>query len=164
VRTNPYEGGSDHVPFLRAGRPGLLLWHFTDQFYHTDGDRLEMVSADTLRNVGVCALTSAMVLTTADGATARAVIAEVEAAALRRLQTEYELSRAAVASGDDRDEQALILSTWTSWYVDAIGTTSDIEVGGSSEETLATIAAAQATVSAAGEQYLQRLRAGGGPR
>ncbi|MGD8816439.1 MAG: M28 family peptidase [Acidobacteriota bacterium] len=164
VRTNPYEGGSDHVPFLRAGRPGLLLWHFTDQFYHTDGDRLEMVSADTLRNVGVCALTSAMVLTTADGATARAVIAEVEAAALRRLQTEYELSRAAVASGDDRDEQALILSTWTSWYVDAVGTTSDIEVGGSSEETLATIAAAQATVSAAGEQYLQRLRAGGGPR
>jgi hypothetical protein len=41
VQTNPYEGGSDHVPFLRAGKPGLLLWHFTDVFYHTDGDRPE---------------------------------------------------------------------------------------------------------------------------
>jgi len=40
VRTNPFEGGSDHVPFLRAGLPGLLLWHFTDVFYHTDGDRV----------------------------------------------------------------------------------------------------------------------------
>jgi len=159
VRTNPYEGGSDHVPFLRAGRPGLLLWHFTDQFYHTDRDRLEMVSATTLGNVGVCALTSAMVLTTADGATARAVVAELQAAAMRRLQTEYELSRAAVASGDDRDEQMQILSTWTSWYVDAIATTHDIEVGGASEETLAAIEAAATTVSAAGEQYLQRLRA-----
>ena len=45
VKTNPYEGGSDHIPFLEAGKPGLLFWHFTDQFYHTDGDRIENVSA-----------------------------------------------------------------------------------------------------------------------
>ena len=66
VKTNPYEGGSDHVPFLRADIPGLLFWHFTDQFYHTDGDRLEMVSAETLENASVCAAVSAMALTTAD--------------------------------------------------------------------------------------------------
>ena len=60
--TNPYEGGSDHVPFLRADIPGILLWHFTDQFYHTDGDRIEMVSASTLENVGVCAAVSGMAL------------------------------------------------------------------------------------------------------
>ncbi|MGW8268280.1 MAG: M28 family peptidase, partial [Longimicrobiales bacterium] len=41
VGTNPYEGGSDHVPFLQAGTAGVLFWHFTDQFYHTDGDRME---------------------------------------------------------------------------------------------------------------------------
>ena len=52
VRTNPYEGGSDHVPFLRAGLLRLLLRHFTDVFYHTDGDRVENVSARTLENVG----------------------------------------------------------------------------------------------------------------
>ncbi|MDP5062771.1 MAG: M28 family peptidase, partial [Maribacter sp.] len=39
VETNPFEGGSDHTPFLEADIPGLLLWHFTDQFYHTDNDR-----------------------------------------------------------------------------------------------------------------------------
>jgi hypothetical protein len=44
VGTNPYEGGSDHVPFLDAGKPAVLLWHFTDEFYHTDGDRLDKVS------------------------------------------------------------------------------------------------------------------------
>jgi hypothetical protein len=33
VRTNPFEGGSDHVPFLDAKKPGLLFWHFTDVFY-----------------------------------------------------------------------------------------------------------------------------------
>ena len=63
VRTNPFEGGSDHTPFIDARKPGLLLWHFTDQFYHTDGDRIDMVSADELRNVGMSALVSAVVLT-----------------------------------------------------------------------------------------------------
>jgi hypothetical protein len=51
VRTNPFEGGSDHTPFLSAGKPGLLLWHFTDVFYHTDNDRLDKVSPRTLENV-----------------------------------------------------------------------------------------------------------------
>lgn len=67
VKTNPFEGGSDHTPFLRAKKPGLLFWHFTDQFYHTDGDRIDMVSAAELRNVGMSALVSALVLTNADG-------------------------------------------------------------------------------------------------
>ncbi|MFP5379768.1 MAG: M28 family peptidase, partial [Vicinamibacteria bacterium] len=35
VRTNPYEGGSDHTVFLRAGVPALLNWHFTDRYYHS---------------------------------------------------------------------------------------------------------------------------------
>ena len=51
VNTNPFEGGSDHIPFLRANIPGLLLWHFTDQFYHTDNDRIDKVSQETLKNV-----------------------------------------------------------------------------------------------------------------
>ena len=32
VNTNPFEGGSDHVPFLRKDIPSVLFWHFTDQF------------------------------------------------------------------------------------------------------------------------------------
>ena len=99
VETNPYEGGSDHVPFLRADAPGLLLWHFTDQFYHTDGDRLEMVSATTLENVSVCAATSAMALTTADAETALFLIGELETAALERLGKEAVLSQCSHVRG-----------------------------------------------------------------
>ena len=39
VRTNPYEGGSDHTVFGEAGVPALLDWHFTDRYYHTNLDR-----------------------------------------------------------------------------------------------------------------------------
>jgi hypothetical protein len=147
------------VPFLRAGKPGLLLWHFTDQFYHTDQDRLDKVSAATLENVGVCALASAMTLTTADGEVARLVVQEVEEAALRRLATEHELSSAAVEAGDGVEEQALIIRTWTDWYVAALSSARDIEVGGSSPQTIAAVEAAMERVAAAGERYARALDA-----
>ena len=149
VRTNPFEGGSDHTPFLRANKPGLLFWHFTDQFYHTDGDRIGMVSANELRNVGMSALVSALVLTGADGAAARSVVAEVERAAIARLETEAALSRTALASGSPLATELDILDTWARWYMDALGTAADIEVGGASPETTAAIAAASGRVEAA---------------
>jgi len=158
VKTNPYEGGSDHVPFLRAGIPGLLLWHFTDMFYHTDGDRLDKVSPQTMANVGVSTTVSAMTLVTADGEMARRVIREVEAAALARLASEYELSRAAIAAGEDMASQILIVQSWLDWYQSALRTTHDIEVGGASPETLAAIEGAIGRVAETGEGYLDALR------
>jgi hypothetical protein len=157
VGTNPYEGGSDHVPFLRAGIPGLLLWHFTDQFYHTDGDRIDKVSARSLANVGVSSTVSVMALTTADGEMARFIVDEVETAAVDRLTAEFELSRVAIAAGGDRAEQTLILTTWMEWYLEALRATSDIEVGGSSPETLAAIDYAIAAVTDIGKDYLDAL-------
>jgi aminopeptidase YwaD len=151
VKTNPYEGGSDHVPFLRAGKPGVLLWHFTDVFYHTDRDRLEMVSAETLKNVGVCAAVSAMTLASADGATARFVIEELERSAVARLETEAALSREAVGSGEAVEEQRTILRTWTEWYESAIGAAEDIEVGGASSETAAALQGAVGRVRQLGD-------------
>ncbi|MFN9308549.1 M28 family peptidase, partial [Gemmatimonas sp.] len=62
VKANPFEGGSDHTPFLNAKIPAVLLWHFTDVFYHTDLDRIENVSATTLGHVGACALTTGLLL------------------------------------------------------------------------------------------------------
>ena len=158
VRTNPFEGGSDHVPFLRAGVPGLLLWHFTDVFYHTDGDRVGNVSARTLENVGVCAAVSAMTLTTADGDVARFLVGEVERAALERLAVERALSVAAVAAGGDEAEQGVILDAWTAWYDGALTTMTDIEVGGSSEATLQRIEAARAAVAEAGRAAVAAVR------
>lgn len=143
VKTNPFEGGSDHVPFLRSKIPGLLLWHFTDQFYHTDRDRIEMVSANELKNVGVTALVSALGLTTADGEMAQSFIHEVQQAAEKRLRTEYELSVLAINSGESPAVEEDILSTWHSWYEAALTSTTDIEVGGPSDETLTAIEVAK---------------------
>ena len=143
VRTNPFEGGSDHTPFLRARKPGLLLWHFTDEFYHTDGDRLDKVSARTLANVGTAALVSALTLASADGPTTRAIVAEVEAAAMARLGTEATLSRASVRGGATAwPHEEHILRAWGSYYEGALAAASEIEVGGASPETTAAIQAA----------------------
>jgi hypothetical protein len=157
VKTNPFEGGSDHVPFLDAKKPGLLFWHFTDVYYHTDGDRLPNVAPRELANVGVSALVSALTLTTADGSTARALVKEVETAAIARLDAEAALSRAAVSAGGDRGTERQIIETWTDWYRRAIRTMSEIEVGGSSRETEQAIAAAESAVERTGRQIGVRV-------
>ena len=158
VRTNPYEGGSDHVPFLDAKKPGLLFWHFTDVYYHTDNDRLPNVSPKELANVGVSALVSALTLASADGATARALVAELERAAVARLDAEAALSRAAVSGGGDRAKEKLILDTWTDWYRGAVRSTAEIEVGGPSTETRKAIDAAEKTVQRVGGERAARFR------
>lgn len=156
VATNPFEGGSDHVPFLRAGIPSVLLWHFTDQFYHTDRDRLEMVSAEELENVGVTALVTALRLVTADGASTRAIAAEVRDAALARLEGEAALSAAEIAAGAEPEGQEAILAAWIDWYDGALSTVAAVEIGGPSTETLAAIGEARDRLRA----YAETVRAG----
>lgn len=158
VNANPFEGGSDHEPFLAAKKPGLLLWHFTDQFYHTDNDRLDKVSAETMTNVGVCAATVAGVLAAPDSGTAQAIIDETERAALDRLAAEFELSRAELAKGGKLDHEVLILTTWTEWYTNAIRAARDIDIGGPTPATTAAIDRAAQAVSAAGMNYIARLK------
>ncbi len=150
VRANPFEGGSDHTPFLQYHKPGALFWHFTDVYYHTDGDRLDKVSIPELTNVGNAALVSVLTLTSANGETARELVAETERAALARLTTEQALSRAAIAAGGDVAHEQDILNTWTDYYVKALHTMTDIEVGGSSPATIAAIDAAAARVQRTG--------------
>jgi aminopeptidase YwaD len=158
VRTNPFEGGSDHVPFLDAHKPGVLFWHFTDVYYHTDNDRLPNVSPRELANVGASALVSALTLASANGATARELVAEVERAAIARLDAETALSRQMLANGGDRARETMILDTWTDWYRRAVRTMSEIEVGGSSRDTERAIAAADAAIAKAGKERVAKLR------
>jgi hypothetical protein len=162
VGTNPYEGGSDHVPFLRAGIPGVLFWHFTDQFYHTDGDRIEMVSAQTLENVSVCATVSAMALSAADATMAGFVAEEVGIAARGRLEREAALSRSSLADGGDPEEERLILQSWTDWYLAAVETIRDMEPGGVSVETEQALERARTSISEAGQAALESLMGAGG--
>ena len=157
VKANPFEGGSDHTPFLQFKKPGALFWHFTDQFYHTDGDRIDKVSKSELVNVGTTALVSVLTLASADGPTARALVGEQERMAVARLETETKLSRAAIAAGGDRAKEEDILRTWTDYYVAAIKTMRDIEVGGSSAQTNAAIDASAVRVKKAGDDRLASL-------
>jgi len=146
VRTNPYEGGSDHVPFLRAGKPGLLLWHFTDAFYHTDGDRIDKVSAATMANVGVATTVIALALASADETLARRVIEETTRAAIERLETETRLSRAEIAAGADAESQWAIVDAWREWYEDTLATTMDLVPAAPSAALTEAIDAARARV------------------
>jgi aminopeptidase YwaD len=157
VRTNPFEGGSDHTPYIDFHKPGLLFWHFTDVFYHTDGDRLENVSPDEMKNVGVAALASALTLTSADGATARDLVAELERDARSRLDREFTLSQQAVRGGSAPAAERSILAAWKQWYVGALGTMRDIEVGGSSPATLAAIDGAAGRVAEFADALIARL-------
>lgn len=127
VETNPFEGGSDHTPFLKADIPGLLLWHFTDQFYHTDNDRIDKVSQETLKNVGTGALVSAFKLLNADKSFSPQLINMTMAAAKTRLNDEFILSYQAIKDGADGKEQLNILNTWHKWYADTLETIKDVE-------------------------------------
>jgi len=159
VGMNPFEGGSDHVPFLDAGIPALLLWHFTDRYYHTDLDRIDKVSAAEMKNVGVTALTTALTLASADAATALQMIDEVREAASARLRTETALSLAAIRDGGDAAAENVILQAWADWYDGALLSTGDIEVGGPSAAVRQQIATARAAVTRLRDHNLERLSA-----
>ena len=126
VSTNPFEGGSDHVPFLRNNIPSVLFWHFTDQFYHTDNDRIDKVSKTTLKNVGVTSLIAAYTLLNADKNTAKTIIANLEKAAVHRLNEELKQSKIAINNGDSLKTQIEIINTWKDWYKNSFTTTLDM--------------------------------------
>lgn len=126
VETNPFEGGSDHTPFLDANLPGILLWHFTDQFYHTDNDRIDKVSQETMKNVGTAALVSAYTLLNSDEITASQIIEKVMIVAKTRLSTELELSQKAISKGASKESQIEILNAWNDWYIKTLETTKDM--------------------------------------
>ena len=126
VATNPFEGGSDHVPFLRANIPSVLFWHFTDQFYHTDNDRIDKVSKTTLKNVGTTALISAYTLLNADENTAKSILSDIEKAAVSRLNEELKQSKIALNKGGALATQIEIIEAWKNWYKQSFTTTFDL--------------------------------------
>jgi aminopeptidase YwaD len=135
VRTNPYEGGSDHTAFGDAGIPSLLNWHFTDRYYHTNLDRPDKTSAAEMVNVGVAVATSAWFLASADEADALATVDIIAAAARSRL--DLEATQSATPE---------ILAAWHKWYREALETVRRLSVDGPSSKVDAAVAAAQGTL------------------
>ena len=153
VKSNPFEGGSDHTPFLDAKIPAVLLWHFTDQFYHTDLDRIEMVSSATLANVGSCALTTGLLLATGSREITTAALDELALTAENAIRTQAVLSDSARRAGSDPGTERLILETWRDYYLAALTRVPDIDVTGSN--MAARLGDARARVRRASQRALQ---------
>ena len=126
VKSNPFEGGSDHTPFLDAKIPAVLLWHFTDQFYHTDRDRIEMVSSETLAHVGSCALSTGLSLAIGSTAIVRQALDEVTTVAERAIRAQLALSDSALGSGSDIARERTVIEAWRDYYVTALTRVGDI--------------------------------------
>lgn len=157
VNANPFEGGSDHTPFLEAKIPGLLMWHFTDVYYHTDGDRLSMVSAEEMRHVGVAALVTAYLLTNANEQTAIDLISDIEGSAMHRFQIEFDLSEALIRQGGDKAKEDHIQEVWRDWYINGIATATNIPVEGAGKKTRKAIANAQKEISDKANDNINKL-------
>lgn len=152
VKSNPFEGGSDHTPFLNAQIPAVLLWHFTDQYYHTDRDRLDMVSAATLGNVGNCALSIGLLLTSGSREITKAALTELAGVAVRELRTQGALSAKAIQGGSTPAAERTILEAWRDYYLAAIAKVPEISVDGG--DWSADVSAAQEQVRRAAVQVL----------
>lgn len=109
VRTNPYEGGSDHTVFTRAGVPALLNWHFTDRYYHTNLDTVDKMSADEMQHVAITVGTTALFLASANDTDLEAMRRLMAAAREARLTTEQQ-----------NDATPEILQAWRKWYDEAL--------------------------------------------
>ena len=109
VRTNPYEGGSDHTVFTRAGVPALLNWHFTDRYYHTNLDTADKMSAATMQHVAITVATTALFLASADGGDVEPMQRLMLAARDARLATEQK-----------NNATPEILEAWRKWYGEAL--------------------------------------------
>ncbi len=132
VRSNPFEGGSDHVPFLRADIPGLLLWHFTDQYYHTDGDRIDKVSSKTLENVGTGALVTTMFLANSNTDAAMQTLDITFQAASNRLEKEFSNSEKILIAGGDLQHEIDVLTMWINYYKNVFDTIGEMAIEGQS--------------------------------
>ena len=109
VRTNPYEGGSDHTVFTRAGVPALLNWHFTDRYYHTNLDTVDKMSAVEMQHVAIAVATTAMFLAAADRTDVEAMRVLMMAARAARMTTEQK-----------NNATPEILAAWHKWYDEAL--------------------------------------------
>jgi len=158
VNYNPFEGGSDHTPFLQNKIPGLLMWHFTDVFYHTDNDRIDKVSSTEMKNVGISGLTAAYTLISADENTAIATVSQIKADALIRLKTEFELSKKAIAEGKSADDEKHIIEVWCKWYADALATIKKMPVKAETTRVGSSIKFATNEIEKQTKAYLEELR------
>ena len=116
VRSNPYEGGSDHTQFGSAGIPSVLDWHFTDRFYHTNQDTAEKTSPEEMRNVGTAVATTAWLMATA---------ASSDVVSVGELVKKVGAARVAIEEreGATLEDNVALVAAWRKWYDEAAKST-----------------------------------------
>jgi hypothetical protein len=119
VKTNPYEGGSDHTAFGAAGVPALLDWHFTDRYYHTNLDRPDKTSPSEMVNVGVSVATTAWFLASATSRDIAPATSLILHAAQQRLALE-----------ERQGATPEIVAAWRKWYREALESIRTLSVNG----------------------------------
>jgi Zn-dependent M28 family amino/carboxypeptidase len=133
VKTNPYEGGSDHTVFGSAGIPSVLDWHFTDRYYHTNLDTADKTSAAEMRNVGVAVAATAWLLASAKEPAALEVAELVAKAGQARVALEEREGAKLAAAQPDRAaasrKQDQIVQSWKKWYSEAVRSVTRLVVG-----------------------------------
>ncbi|HEX5215426.1 MAG TPA: peptidylprolyl isomerase, partial [Vicinamibacterales bacterium] len=119
VKSNPYEGGSDHTVFGGQGIPSLLNWHFTDRYYHTNFDTPDKVSAAEMKNVAAAVGASAWLMASADESMAGAVGELVAGAGKARLEIE-------------KPGEPAAFTAWKKWYAEAVRSAARLVPGAAS--------------------------------
>jgi hypothetical protein len=109
VRTNPYEGGSDHTSFTKAGVPALLNWHFTDRYYHTNLDTIDKVSAAEMQHVATVVAATATFVAAADDSDVAPLQALLRTARDARMESERRT-----------DAPVEAIDAWRQWYDEAL--------------------------------------------
>lgn len=162
VKTNPYEGGSDHVPFVNAGIPAVLAWHFTDVYYHTSGDEIDKVSPQEMANVGTSLAATALFLADCDARDAFEVLQLLEQRAARRMENEkqnsFKILRAANGSQDAIREEERILRAWEKWYEEAFASVNALAVDSSTAALQNAIARARQNLKKTTAESLKQIK------
>jgi len=124
VGENPYEGGSDHDPFLARKIPAILTWHFPDRFYHTSMDTFDKVSVEEMEHVGIAIATAALGLASPTPALFDYVRNIVKEKGLWRLRVEHDNAAKNLADAEDPKKtlqrELIIRDAWRDWYGEAI--------------------------------------------
>jgi hypothetical protein len=143
VRTNPYEGGSDHAVFLAAGVPSVLAWHFPDRFYHTSLDRPAVTDPVEMKRVGVGVAATALLLAGATPSDAAAIARLLEGAASARLALERRQGAELVGAASDKAAaeatEAAVIAAWRKWYGEALREVLDLPPAGATPELRAAV-------------------------
>lgn len=118
--SNPFEGGSDHVPFVEAGVPAVLAWHFPDRFYHSSLDDVDQVDSAEMKNIGVSVGAAAIGLASLSYDQGAELLTLLETAAKSRFEVEIATAQKRIGSGFPRAGEEEVLNAWLSWYEEAI--------------------------------------------